>query len=177
MPTTTLKRSASGSMPARAIPNTFGNYRKEAERFLLWCLVEKRTALSSIRAGDAAQYLRWLENLGRLDDKAFAAKWREPQSRWLGPKKRAPQPRRLAPFQRPAFGREPPQRHCSRAAALQLSQEDGLPHLQSVRPGQSQSAAFEGRRRSAGICRPIAYARAVARRHGTTDAPAGRLAT
>lgn len=67
-------------------PNTFGNYRKEAERFLLWCLVEKRTALSSIRAGDAAQYLRWLENLGRLDDKAFAAKWREPQSRWLGPK-------------------------------------------------------------------------------------------
>ena len=67
-------------------PNTFGNYRKEAERFLLWCLVEKRTALASIRAGDAAEYLRWLENLGRLDEKAFAAKWRAPQSKWLGPK-------------------------------------------------------------------------------------------
>lgn len=67
-------------------PNTFGNYRKEAERFLLWCLVEKRVALSDVRAGDASQYLRWLENLGRLDDSAFAQKWREPQSRWIGPK-------------------------------------------------------------------------------------------
>ena len=67
-------------------PNTFANYRKEAERFLLWCIVEKRTALASIRAGDAAEYLRWLENLGRLDEKTFSAKWRAPQSRWLGPK-------------------------------------------------------------------------------------------
>lgn len=67
-------------------PNTYGNYRKEAERFLLWCLVEKRIALSDVRAGDAAQYLRWLENLGRLDDAAFSQKWREPQRRWIGPK-------------------------------------------------------------------------------------------
>lgn len=67
-------------------PNTYGSYRKEAERFLLWCLVEKRTALSSIRAGEAAEYLRWLEDLGRTDERRFAAKWRTPQSRWIGPK-------------------------------------------------------------------------------------------
>ena len=66
--------------------NTFGNYRKEAERFLLWCLVEKRTALSDLRADDAAQYLRWLEDLGRLEDAAFARKWRAPARRWIGPK-------------------------------------------------------------------------------------------
>lgn len=67
-------------------PNTYGNYRKEAERFLLWCLVEKRTALSSIRAGEAAEYLRWIEDLGRTDERRFAAKWRIAQSRWIGPK-------------------------------------------------------------------------------------------
>ncbi len=67
-------------------PNTYANYRKEAERFLLWCLFERRTALSSVRAGDAAQYLRWLEDLGRLEDGAFAQKWRQPQSKWIGPK-------------------------------------------------------------------------------------------
>ena len=67
-------------------PNTLASYRKEAERFLLWCLRERRTALSSIRAGDAALYLRWLEGLGRTDEKAWAAAWRLPQSRWIGPK-------------------------------------------------------------------------------------------
>lgn len=67
-------------------PNTFASYRKEAERFLLWCLVEKRTALSDIRADAAAEYLRWLEELGRTDDRTFARRWRVPQSRWIGPK-------------------------------------------------------------------------------------------
>ena len=67
-------------------PNTRANYRKEGERFLLWCLVEKRTALSSIRAGEAAEYLRWLEDLGRLDEKPFGEKWRIPAARWIGPK-------------------------------------------------------------------------------------------
>lgn len=67
-------------------PNTHASYRKEAERFLLWCLVEKETALSNIRADDAAQFLRWLEDLGRLEDAAFRRKWRVAQSRWIGPK-------------------------------------------------------------------------------------------
>ena len=67
-------------------PNTHASYRKEAERFLLWCLAEKERALSDIRADDAAQYLRWLEDLGRLEENAFLRKWRLPQSRWIGPK-------------------------------------------------------------------------------------------
>ena len=67
-------------------PNTQANYRKEAERYLLWCLLERRTALSSVRAGDAALFLRWLEGLGRTDEKAWAQQWHIPQSRWIGPK-------------------------------------------------------------------------------------------
>lgn len=67
-------------------PNTHASYRKEAERFLLWCYAEKARALSDIRADDAAQYLRWLEDLGRLEETAFLRKWRLPQSRWIGPK-------------------------------------------------------------------------------------------
>ena len=67
-------------------PNTQASYRKEAERYLLWCLLERRTALSSVRAGDAALFLRWLEGLGRTDEKAWTQQWRIPQSRWIGPK-------------------------------------------------------------------------------------------
>lgn len=67
-------------------PNTEANYRKEAERFLLWCLVERETALSSVKAGDAALYLRWIEGLGRTDEKAWAQKWKTPQSLWICPK-------------------------------------------------------------------------------------------
>lgn len=67
-------------------PNTEGSYRKEAERFLLWCLVERNTALSAVKAGDAALYLRWIEALGRTDEKAWAQKWKKPQSLWIGPK-------------------------------------------------------------------------------------------
>ncbi len=88
-------------LAARAAnPNTYGNYRKEAERFLLWCLVERQTALSSIKAGDAALYLRWLEQLGRMDEKEWARHWHEPQSRWIGPKN-VP---RLSPAWRPFNG-------------------------------------------------------------------------
>lgn len=67
-------------------PNTFGNYRKEAERFLLWCLLERQTALSSIKAGDAALYLRWLEGLGRTDNSEWDQRWYVPQCVWIGPK-------------------------------------------------------------------------------------------
>ena len=80
--------------------NTRGNYRKEAERFLLWCLVERRTALSSIKAGDASLYLRWLEQLGRMDEVTWARTWRVPQHYWIGPKNTP----RLSPAWRPFNG-------------------------------------------------------------------------
>ena len=67
-------------------PNTYANYRKEAERFLLWCLYERETALSNIKAGDASKYLRWLEELGRRDERDFGERWKLPAAVWIGPK-------------------------------------------------------------------------------------------
>lgn len=66
--------------------NTLGVYRKEAERFLLWCTVEKDIALSSVGLEEASGYLRWLEQLGRLNDDEWAKRWHCPQSDWIGPK-------------------------------------------------------------------------------------------
>lgn len=74
-------------LAARAAnPNTFSAYRKEAERFLLWCVIEKRTALSSLPAEEAADYLRWLEDLGRLSVRQWSVRWRMPQAVWIGPR-------------------------------------------------------------------------------------------
>lgn len=74
-------------LQARAVnPNTLSQYRKEAERFLLWCTMERGKALSSITASDAALYPRWLEELGRLEPDAWQQKWNLPQTIWVGPK-------------------------------------------------------------------------------------------
>ena len=67
-------------------PNTQGVYRKEAERFLLWCMVEKDIAMSSVGVTEASDYLRWLEELGRLSDKEWAKRWKCPQHDWIGAK-------------------------------------------------------------------------------------------
>ena len=66
--------------------NTFSAYRKEAERFLLWCIVEHGTALSSIDTETASLYLRWLEQLGRVSPREWSERWRVPQSNWIGPR-------------------------------------------------------------------------------------------
>ena len=74
-------------LAARAVNvNTQAQYRKEAERFLLWCTLERGVALSSITNKDAALFPRWLEGLGRTDPKVWAQLWRQPQSTWIGPK-------------------------------------------------------------------------------------------
>jgi site-specific recombinase XerD len=66
--------------------NTLVAYRKEAERFLLWSVLEKQTALSSLSLEDCSDYLRWLEMLGRTGEDDWSGRWREPQTRWIGPK-------------------------------------------------------------------------------------------
>ncbi len=66
--------------------NTKVAYKKESERFFLWAVLEKRTALSSLTLEDCASYLTWLEMLGRSSDEDWAKKWHQPQSQWLGPK-------------------------------------------------------------------------------------------
>ena len=43
--------------------NTWRNYRKEAERLLLWCLIEKGKPLSSLDVSDCSLYITFLENL------------------------------------------------------------------------------------------------------------------
>ncbi len=66
--------------------NTRSQYKKEAERFLLWITMERNKALSSALAEDASAYYRWLEELGRADDKTWESHWKLPQATWIGPK-------------------------------------------------------------------------------------------
>lgn len=66
--------------------NTQNAYRREAERFLLWCVLEKRMALSSVSLEQCSDYMTWLEELGRAKEEDWNKKWIQPQSRWLGPK-------------------------------------------------------------------------------------------
>lgn len=88
-------------LAARAVnPNTRAQYRKEAERFILWCTLERGLALSSITAKDAALFPRWLEGLGRTDPAVWQQLWKEPQELWIGPKNAA----RTSPAWRPYNG-------------------------------------------------------------------------
>lgn len=74
-------------LSARAVnTNTNAQYKKEAERFLLWCTMERGKALSSINAEDAALFTQWIEELGRTDAKIWSTHWQVPQERWIGPK-------------------------------------------------------------------------------------------
>jgi hypothetical protein len=61
-------------------------YRKEAERLILWAIVERRRALSSLTTEDAIAYRAFLRHPG-------------PRARWVG----APQPR-SSPAWRPFAG-------------------------------------------------------------------------
>ena len=66
--------------------NTQAAYRREAERFLLWCLLEKRVALSSARLEECSEYLKWLEMIGRETPENWQKSWIYPQETWIGPK-------------------------------------------------------------------------------------------
>lgn len=66
--------------------NTNEAYKKEAQRFLLWCIIEKGIELSSVGLEECSQYLRWLEMLGRTDPKTWSKHWLQPQEVWIGPK-------------------------------------------------------------------------------------------
>ncbi len=92
-------------------PNTNSAYKKEAERFLIWSIVEKQMPMSSLGIEECSDYPRWLEMLGRVDDSTWNTQWREPQSTWLGPKNVG----RSSPEWRPFNG---PLSHSSRRTAL-----------------------------------------------------------
>jgi len=64
--------------------NTHRSYQREAERLILWSVIERGKALSSLTVEDCALYRDWLSMLGRTDE----ADWpfRVSQSAWIGTK-------------------------------------------------------------------------------------------
>ncbi len=64
--------------------NTRRSYRREAERLLLWAILEKRKALSSLNVDDATEHQQWLFALGRTPETYW--RWRIPQPQWIGPR-------------------------------------------------------------------------------------------
>lgn len=72
-----LLKMKPGSHTARAC-------RKEAERFLLWCVLEAEIPLSSTHAPEMQSYLRFLSQLGRESAQAWMREHRLAQESWLG---------------------------------------------------------------------------------------------
>ncbi len=52
--------------------NTWRSYRKEAERFLLWAILERGKPLSSLLTQDCIAYRDFLWDLGRLSDQSWS---------------------------------------------------------------------------------------------------------
>ncbi|MFO1371661.1 MAG: hypothetical protein U1F42_04465 [Candidatus Competibacteraceae bacterium] len=87
-------------------PQTLRNYRKEAERLLLWALLERRKPLSGLTREDCILYETFLTDP-------------QPHDRWCGPK--AP---RFSPKWRPFLGpqsRQPQTGHANHQLPVQLS--------------------------------------------------------
>lgn len=78
--------------------NTKRSYRREAERLILWGVLERGKALSSLDIEDGTAYRDWLAGLGRTPPEAWP--WRIPQDKWLG-KRNTP---RWSPDWRPFEG-------------------------------------------------------------------------
>lgn len=64
--------------------HTVRSYRKEAERFILWAIVEKGKPVSSLSVEDCIDYRDFLWDLGRVTPAVWARKFRIEQARWLG---------------------------------------------------------------------------------------------
>ncbi len=78
--------------------NTQRAYRKEAERMLLWAVIEQGKALSDLTVDDCAQYRDWLSLLGRTEPTAWAFKIA--QRDWIAPRNT----QRFSPDWRPFDG-------------------------------------------------------------------------
>lgn len=62
--------------------NTERAYRREAERLLIWSIMERGRALSSLSIDDAIAYRGWLSGLGRTAPEVWTG--RIAQTEWLG---------------------------------------------------------------------------------------------
>lgn len=65
---------------------TFRAYRKEAERLLLWSVLEANKALSSLTVEDCIAYRDFLWHLGRETEEQWRRRFRVAQADWLGPR-------------------------------------------------------------------------------------------
>lgn len=79
-------------------PNTQRAYRKEAERMLLWAVIERGKAMSDLTVDDCAQYRDWLSLLGRTEPTDWT--FRHSQSAWIAPRNT----QRFSPDWRPFDG-------------------------------------------------------------------------
>ncbi|MBV0881794.1 hypothetical protein KTQ42_21175 [Noviherbaspirillum sp. L7-7A] len=89
-----LLKMKPGSHTARAC-------RKEAERFLLWCVLEAKKPLSSAHAPELQSYLHFLNQLGRQSPQAWMQGRQLAQESWLGPRGIDRQSVRWRPFEGP----------------------------------------------------------------------------
>ena len=75
-------------------PHTFRAYRKEAERFLLWSILEKGKPMSSLSVEDCLDYRNFLWDIGKevknedgkygLETEEWSKIYRIPQAQWIG---------------------------------------------------------------------------------------------
>ncbi len=63
-------------------PNTFRAYRREAERMLLWSIVEMRKPLSSLTSADCSAYIDFLIDVGRTSGDRW--RWTTTPEQWIG---------------------------------------------------------------------------------------------
>lgn len=77
-------------------PNTRRAYQKEAERTLLWAILERGKALSDLTVEDCAAYRDWLSMIGKTDIENWP--FRIDQSVWIGASKIERHKRNWKPF-------------------------------------------------------------------------------
>lgn len=120
-------------------PNTERACRREAERPLIWSVMERRRALSSQSIEDAIAYRDWLGGLGRTLPAAWP--WRVPQQEWMGKRGTPRWSANWRPFEAAASLRSQVQAHTilksmfewlTRVRYLDSNPWDGVPPPQRV---------------------------------------------
>lgn len=84
--------------------HTHRTYRKEAERFLLWAILERGKPVSSLTVEDCIAYRDFLWYLGRQAPEVWAQYYRIPQDRWMGPRGTERHSSLWRPFEGPLSG-------------------------------------------------------------------------
>lgn len=118
--------------------NTWRSYRKEAERFLMWSILERGKPLSSMLVDDCIAYRDFLNDLGRIPAKVWDLKYRIPQENWLGKRGTERWSEAWRPFERPPVDRY---HDANRQASLLAGTSDNIIYLKPVLSLASQKLA------------------------------------